>query len=191
MNSPSSVAPARGLSLYELGEQWQALEAALVESGGELTPEVEAAFAALGAIESHKVDSYAAVVRSFSAYLEAVKAEEAELRTKRKVAEAAIERLKGRLLDYMRERGVRELRGTTWRAAIQRNGGLRPMSLLVAAEELPPAFQKITVEADWPAIRAALADLAIPPDVGAQVATPGAVGPDVDVHPVGEHLRIK
>jgi outer membrane murein-binding lipoprotein Lpp len=179
------------VSLYELGVQWQQLEDVLVESGGEWTEEVEAYFAALGQLEGAKVDAYAHVVRGISAYADALKAEESALRDKRKAAEHAIERLKARLLDYMRERDVRELRGTTWKAAIQRNGGLRPMELLVAPEELPEAFQLRRVEPNWPAIRAAVGEGLPPPDLGATLTLPGAVGPDLNVLPVGLHLRLR
>ena len=187
----TSVAAPRGVSLYDLGAEFRALEDALLESGGEVTESVEAAFTALGELEAHKVDAYAHVVRGITAYADALKAEESALRDKRKAAENAIARLKDRLMDYMRERGVRELRGATWKAALQRNGGLRPMDLLVAPEELPAAFQLHRVEANWPAIRAALGVVLPPPEIGASMTLPGAVGPDVNVQPVGEHVRIR
>jgi hypothetical protein len=185
------ITERRSLTLYELGEEWHALEAALLDAGGELTPDVEAAFAALGHLEGAKVDSYAAVLRTFAAYATALQVEEAALRAKRHTADAAIERLKGRLLEYMRERGVRELRGHTWRAAIQRNGGLRPMALVGPVEDLPAVYRVVTVTPDWPAIRAAVGELAPPPDLGGQVALPGTAALCVNIQPVGEHCRIR
>jgi len=187
----TSLSSRGGVSLYELGTEFRALEDALLDAGGEVTPEVEAAFAALGQLEAHKVDSYAHVVRGITAYADALKAEESALREKRKAAENAVQRLKDRLMDYMRERDVRELRGATWKAAIQRNGGLRPMELLVAPEELPPRFRVVRVEPNWPEIRAALGERLPPPDLGSSMQLPGAAHLAVNVQPVGEHVRLR
>jgi len=187
----TSLSSRGGVSLYELGAEFRALEDALLDAGGEVTPEVEAAFAALGQLEAHKVDSYAHVVRQISAYADALKAEESALREKRKAAENAVQRLKDRLMDYMRERDVRELRGATWKAAIQRNGGLRPMELLVAPADLPPAFRTVTVSPNWEAIRGAVGELMPPPDIGATMTLPGAAHLAVNVLPVGVHVRLR
>lgn len=191
MTSLSSPAAPRPPSLYDISGEWAALEAALLDSGGEVTPEVEAAFTALGELEGAAVDRYAAVVRSLGAYADACKAEETHFRDKRKAAEGAIVRLKERVLDYMRQRDVKELRGPTARAARQKNGGLRPMELLVPAEELPSAFTVTTIGPDWPAIRAAIGDNLPPDNVGEVLTLPGDRQPAVEIRPVGEHVRFR
>jgi len=150
MNSPG----AKGLTLYELGAEWLALEAALLASAGDLTPDVEAAFAALGELESHKVDAYCALIRSFTAWAEMVKLEEAVLTAKRRTAENAATRLKERLKQYLDLRGLSQLKGITWTAALQRNPAA--VHVLVAPELLPAEYQRVTVEANKRALEADL-----------------------------------
>jgi hypothetical protein len=141
MNSPTKT-----VSLYALGAEWQALEAALVESGGEVTETVEAAFATLGEMEASKCDAYCSLIRSFDGYAELFKAEEQAMAAKRRVAENSARRLKERLHAYLETRGLEKLKGTVWTAALRKN----PLSvhLLVPPERLPEQYQRITIEPD-------------------------------------------
>lgn len=149
-------------SLYTLSETFAALEAELLETGGEWTPEIEAAFAALGELETDKVDAYAVVVRGLERHRDACKTERDALQQKATAAEHAARRLKERMHEYLTVRGVRELKGTVWRAAIQAHGGKQPLEVLVPAEELPPDFQRVTVSADTDKLRAAAEAVADP-----------------------------
>ena len=148
------------ISLYQVAEEFRALEAELIATAGEWTEEVEKRFAELGELEADRVDAYAALCRSQDAYQKALKDEENALREKRKTSENLVARLRSRLFDYMEERGTKELRGQIWRAAIQKNGGLRALTLLVEAQELPAEFQVITVEANTTKLRD-MADIAV------------------------------
>jgi hypothetical protein len=140
-------------SLYELGEEFASLEAILIETGGEWTEEVEAKFAELGELQADKIDAYASLCRSQDAYQRALKDEENALRDKRKTSENLVARLRSRLFDYMQARGVKEIRGHIWKAAIQANGGMRSLTLIVAPEQLPAEFQVVTIEADTGKLR--------------------------------------
>lgn len=168
-------------TLYELGAEFAALEEVLVANGGELTPEVEAALTNLGEIQAEKVDAYRAVAASFAAYAAKVSDEMALLAAKKQAAEKAEANLKRRLLEYMTARGVTELKGTIWKAAIQKNGGKPPVTVLVEPTALPSGLQRITVSPDADRIRA--------------VATNGQVVVDgvlvAQVENVGTHLRFR
>ncbi len=168
-------------SLYTIGTEFAEIEAALYEAGGEITPEIEARLLALGTMEGEKVDGYAAVVRTFESHATACRHEAAAFAAKAQVAENAAKRLKGRLLDYLTERGLEELRGTIWKAKRTANGGKQPLTLLVDASELPPEYQLVTVAANTDMLRV-------------QADADGAVvfsdRPVARLEPRGHHLRI-
>lgn len=129
-----------GLKLFEIGEEFERLETVLIESGGEWTEEVEAAFAELGNLERDKVDAYGFLIKGIesrrAAYLKAVE----EISAKAAVSKNAVERLKARLGDYLRFRKLKEIKGTVWTLARQGNGGLQP---LILASENPEDFPEI------------------------------------------------
>ena len=135
-----------GKSLYSLGAEFLALEAALTESGGEVTPEVEAAFATLGELEVAKVDAYCSLIRSFAGWVEMVRLEEQVLAAKRATAENAVAALKARLQQYLELRGLERLKGVIWTAALQRNP--TSVRVLVEPEQLPAEYQRVTIAAD-------------------------------------------
>lgn len=168
-----------GLTLYQVGEELQALDQLLAECEGEWTPEIEAWFAEYGALEAAKVDGYVGFIKDREAYAAACKAAEDQLAAKRKVAERAIERLKAHAKAVMDLQGKTELKGTIWRLAIQKNGGKPPLKLAVEPEQLPRHYQTIAVSANTDALREALA---AGDEEAAQLAA---------LQPVGTHLRIR
>jgi outer membrane murein-binding lipoprotein Lpp len=172
----ASRSESRPLTLYDLGAEWVALEAALLEAGGEVTPEVEQALAALGELEASKVDAYAFLVRNLEGYADRVRAEEQALAAKRKAAENSARRLKERLLGHLELRGLDKLAGSIWTAARQANPA--SVEVLVPPEELPEAYRVVTVEANK---RQLLADLK------AGTPLPGVAS----VAPTTYHLRIR
>jgi len=145
-------------TLYELGVEYARLETLLIEQAGEWTEETEAAFAALGEIERSKIDAYEAVIANLTGHASACQDESNRLQDKATVALNAAKRLKARLLEYMQARGVEELKGEKWRAVIQKNGGLRKLTLLVPPEDLPAAFQRMRVEANTDELRTLIGD---------------------------------
>ena len=171
-------------SLYDLGQDFLAIEAALLESEGELTPDVEARLEALGALEGEKVDAYRIVIRNFETKADVIATEIAALGAKKKAAEAAAQRLKDRLLGYLEARGVDKLAGSIWTACRQRNPS-RPLTVHVAPEVLPEALRKttVTVTPDREALKA-LAEMETGHVVvdGQHVAT---------LEPAGSHIRFR
>jgi hypothetical protein len=140
-------------SLYELTDQFRQLEEELIASSGEWTPDVEAAFLALGDLEKDRIDAYASLCRSQDAYQLALKGEETALREKRKISENLVARLRARLQEYLELRDVKEIRGNIWRATIQANGGKRSLTLIASPEQLPPEFQVHRIEPDTAKLR--------------------------------------
>lgn len=156
------MSPTPKPTLLDIGEAYLKLEEVLLETGGELTPEVEAAFEALGGLEAAKVDGYASLVKSLDAYARACALQRRtlveELGAKEKAAQGAVERLKERMKLYLEGRGVSEVRGSVWRAALQRNSTRPALELLVPPEDLPQEFVVVTVSADLEKLKATVAD---------------------------------
>lgn len=99
-------------TLFQLSSDMKAIEDALWESGGELTPELESAMAENAESMAKKVDAYNAVIRSF-AYKEDVLASEIKrLTALKKVAENAQKRIKKHILDTMTSFGIEKLEGS-------------------------------------------------------------------------------
>lgn len=82
------------LTLYQLTEDAQAIEAALIENGGELTPELETALAANSEALTRKVDSYGSLVRKFAATSDVCKAEIARIQGIKQTCDKSVKRLK-------------------------------------------------------------------------------------------------
>lgn len=177
------------MSFYALGEAFAALEAELVATGGEWTPEVETAFGLLGELEADKLDAYASVIRNAEASAVAFGGERDAWAAKAHAAKATAERLKARLLEYLQARELPELRGHLWRAAVTANGGKQPLEVLVPVEQLPDELVVTERRPNLEAIRA-----------GAEMGPHGTLwAADTDrpvfavarLLPRGAHLRIR
>jgi hypothetical protein len=126
-------------NLMMMVAQLKDITAALVESGGEITPEMEAGLLALDAKIPAKIDSYAAV-------LERLDLEEGYWKQKAdafdriaKGCRQARERMKDRLKLAMHEMGTDELKGVDARFKMVRS---RP-SLAIDESSLPDDFKMI------------------------------------------------
>lgn len=170
-------------TLYEVGVEFARLETLLYEQGGEWTPEVEAAFTALGEMERDRVDAYQHVIANLTAHATGCQEEAKRLAEKADVALNAAKRLKERLKEYMEVRGVTALQGDRWLAVIQRNGGKPPLVLDLPVEQLPSRFVRYTPAPDSDALRAAaMTDGSVIGPEGVQIA---------HVDPPGTHLRFR
>lgn len=149
------TAPIRPLSLYALTEDLAGLEMALLESGGEITPEVEEEYGLLLEMHAEKVEGYLAMIRKFEASAAGIKAERERLQAAEKTMASAAKALKDRLRDAMLRRGETEHQTALGKVRLQRSGS-RPVLLRVAPDELPEHFQRVRVDADLTALRHAL-----------------------------------
>ncbi len=163
-------------SLYELTADLHEIERALIDSEGELTPEIELKLAALDIEVAEKVDGYRCVVARFESDARAIEEEQRLLTAKKQAVVNAATRLKERLKAYMDERGLTEIKGIVWKAAIQKNGGKPALKVLVEPTELPRQYQVIS--ADTEALRAGIR--------AGEVETTIAV-----LEPIGTHLRFR
>ena len=98
-------------TLFQLSQEMMAIEDALWESGGELTPELEQAMAENAESMAKKVDGYNAVIRSLAYKADVLDAEIKRLTALKKVAENAQKRIKEHVLDTMNAFGIDKLEG--------------------------------------------------------------------------------
>ena len=88
-----------------------AIEDALWESGGELTPELEQAMAENAESMAKKVDGYNHIIASFDAKAEIIDKEIKRLTSLKKTAENASKRIKQHVCDTMGMFGIEKLEG--------------------------------------------------------------------------------
>ena len=98
-------------TLYELTGQMAAIEAALEETGGELTPELEELWAETAESLPGKIDNYNALIKNLEASSEAAKAEEKRLKALREFDDNKVRRIKNHVMDAMIQFGFQRLEG--------------------------------------------------------------------------------
>jgi hypothetical protein len=168
-------------SIFKLGQDEQALHDLLIEVGGDVTDAtVEAAINAwMAEIDANRqavFERTGAVIRRLAADAKVAEEEAKRLRELQRVRENGVERLKGRLLEYMQNANVKRVDTPTCVFTRQKNS--QPgLDITIAAEALPPRFKRVSVEADKIEIRRAL-------QAGEDV-------PGCNLLEAGEHIRIK
>jgi len=100
-----------------------------------------------------KADQIAYIIRELDADEEMLKKEEQRLRTKRESIVRNRQRLKENLMEAMRLTGKEKFKTKLNSFGIRKAGGNIPVILDCPPEKLPDRFQKISIEADIPAIR--------------------------------------
>lgn len=98
-----------------------AIEDALWENGGELTPELEEAMTETSASLVAKTDGYGALVRKFDSAASAIDAEIKRLQALKKTATNAVDRLKERLKYSMQTNGLSKLEGSLTKVSLRRS----------------------------------------------------------------------
>lgn len=136
------------MTLYQLAAEWQRIEDELWESGGELTPELEAEMTETRESLVRKVDGYHSLYRKLGSVKDAASAEIERLMKIKRAADKAQSRLKDRLKWNMDVLGIDMLEGTLCKI------GRRKSSRLNVDEDvmLSPYRDRIA------ALRAALPD---------------------------------
>lgn len=140
-------------SLVHLSAQVSDLEQALVQNDGVLPPELEAHFDLTTGELAEKIDRYKYVIDAFDARAAYFKKLEADMKHARKLFEAQIERLKGRLKYVMNASGEKELVGRDWRFVVS-----NAKEKLVLSGDVPDEYMKevVTREPDRGTIETAL-----------------------------------
>jgi hypothetical protein len=142
-------------TLLEIEQGWSAVWHEVGLAGGELTAETAASLDALNLEEKSKADGYVYQIKGLEGDAAKYKALADELLAKAKTAQGRADWLKQRVRDYMAFREITELRGETWRFALQK-AGKPPVEILVTAEELPREWTTITVKPNLETIRKVL-----------------------------------
>lgn len=93
------------MRLYEIPLEWAAIELALEESAGELTPELEAKLQALLQGGPEKLENAAKVCKSLEAQAEAASNEARRLQDRAKSFKAQVDRLRGLMLPALQALG--------------------------------------------------------------------------------------
>ena len=88
-----------------------AIEEALEENGGELTPELEEVWQETAESLPMKVDGYNKVIANMTAYSKNIDAEIKRLQTLKKTADNSVKRVKEHLVDVMKQWGIVKLEG--------------------------------------------------------------------------------
>lgn len=99
-------------TLFQLTADMAAIEDALYETGGELTPEIEEALQETAQSLAIKTDSYNALMRKFGSQADVIDAEIKRLTALKKVCQNAEKRLREHVCDTMQMFGIEKLEGT-------------------------------------------------------------------------------
>lgn len=98
-------------TLYELTSQMASIEEALEETGGELTPELETAWAETAESLTAKVDNYNALLIKLEDWSENLGKEIKRLQGLKKTADNSSKRIKGHVKECMEAFGIQRLEG--------------------------------------------------------------------------------
>lgn len=143
------------LPLYEIDAELEALEAALLDAGGEITDDLEATYHDLLDMRAEKVAGYVAVIRRLELSADAYDAEVKRLTAHRNTMRSSAQRLKERLCEAMCRRGEDTHDTPLGRVRVQ-HASTRPVLLLVDPDDLPERFRRVAVSADKRALTDAL-----------------------------------
>jgi hypothetical protein len=156
------VRKSKARTLFEIGEEVKAINDVLEDIGPEGTSDEEAiAFidswlAGLGQERDKKLNAYGDLMNRFDAYAKARK-EEAQRLTKMAQSDIAnLDRMKTRLMIYLKMVGDKFVETKFHKFRVKGNGGQEPVDLLLDPEWIPEEFQRVTIEPDKEAIRLAL-----------------------------------
>lgn len=146
------------LSLYDIGQEWQQLEDALLESGGEITEELEERLGELMVAETSKINGYLAVRANLKMLAEGADAESKRLAMKKKAAENAVARMEERLLQHMLLTGKDEIVADLGKVKVQ-EASTPPLELVdegIDPKAVDERYQKHSVTIDRAKLKADL-----------------------------------
>jgi len=109
------------LTLYAISEQQREIESLLQETGGEITPEIEALLAVNETNFVEKSRDYGFAILRYKAMINAVKAEKERLDGIKKYAENAVARMEERLVDAMQLFGKPKVELDTMKLSLRKS----------------------------------------------------------------------
>lgn len=133
------------------------IEEALIESGGELTPEIDERLGAMLELEEDKINGYLKFRAHLTMLEEGAKIESDRLAKKKRSAENARKRLESRLCEHMQARGVDVFETTLGKLRVM-EASTQPCTLNadIDPKNLPEQFKKVTVAPDMTALKKAI-----------------------------------
>lgn len=148
-------------TLWDIGEDLEALEALLIEAGGDITDEqadaaIDVWLNELGLERDRKLDGYAHLVTELTARADMRKRAAQTMTAMSRVDANVVERLKARVLDFFQLQHIKRVDTEHHRFSRCGNGGPMPVELRTRPDHLPAHFQIVTVTANTDALRKAL-----------------------------------
>lgn len=128
-----------GISLYELTDEYKAVEAMLEEEGVEEQVILDTLEGIDGEIEE-KADNYAKMIKNLLAEAEALKVEEGRLSARRKAKESLAQKLKSRLQANLEFIGKTKFKTLLFSFSVAKNGGKRPLFITDNIDEIPGKY---------------------------------------------------
>lgn len=111
------------LTLFQLSAEMAAIEAALIDNGGELTPELEKAMAETSEGLVRKADGYGVLLAKFASVSDACKAEIDRIQAIKKTADNSVKRIKNHLAETMAAFEMKNLEGATHKFTLTKTTG--------------------------------------------------------------------
>ena len=153
------------MSLFDLSASsaimkfWLETEAK-TDDAGEMTGEIDTTIDDLlkeleGSIEA-KVENYCWLIREIEGRAAIRLLESKRIKALATTNENLVKSLKERLKYFFETQSIQKLECKTFKVSIANNGGVQPLQVDLPADQLPPQFQKVTIEADNASIRKAL-----------------------------------
>ena len=153
------------MSLFDLSASsaimkfWLETEAK-TDDAGEMTGEIDTTIDDLlkeleGSIEA-KVENYCWLIREIEGRAAIRLLESKRIKALATTNENLVKSLKERLKFFFEAQSIQKLECKTFKVSIANNGGVQPLQVDIPADQLPPQFQKVTIEADNASIRKAL-----------------------------------
>ena len=124
-------------TLFQLTADMAAIEDALYETGGELTPEIEEALQETAQSLAVKTDSYNALMRKFGAQADIIDAEIKRLTALKRTCQNAEKRLKNHICETMGAFGIDKLEGQFCKISRAKTSSLETNEELILATCLP------------------------------------------------------
>lgn len=124
-------------SLFQLSADMSAIEDALWENGGELTPELEQALTETEQSLAVKTDGYNSLIRKFASQADVIDAEIKRLTALKKTCQNAEKRLKNHICETMGVFGIDKLEGQYCKISRAKTTSIETNDELLLATYLP------------------------------------------------------
>lgn len=147
-------------TLFNISEDLEKLNELLDEAGNDIQQQelLRQWFEQLGTERDRKLDAYAALVTEMLARAEVRKAEAKRMMALADADEKRAQLLKERLKWFFETHNLKTVETLRYRLSLAKNGGKTPVILKdgMLPTQLPKRFQKVSIEPNMTAIRAAL-----------------------------------